>query len=290
MNEQTWTAPETEQEARVELAAAYRMAASMGWTDLGATHFSLRVPGEDDAYLMLQRGVLFHEVTASNLVKVGFDGEPRGAEQRPGMLNQAGITIHGAIQSGAPNVRAVLHTHTCAGVAVANHPDGLLPLSQHSMRFFARQGIHDYEGIAVDDDEGPRLVEHLADNELLLLRNHGLLTAGPTMPAAFSALYYAEIACQMQVSTLAGTPTPVMPTDDVCEHTAKQYEAGTGYQYRDWLALRRQVERDHPDYRDDPDWESDRELVDHGVESPWDRNTERDIGGDRESGRGPCRH
>lgn len=117
------------------------------------------------------------------------------------------------------------------------------------MRFFARQGVHPYEGIADDDAEGPRLVEHLADNELLILQNHGLITVGSSIPAAFSALYYAEVACQMQVDILAGNPEGVVrPDDETCEATAKQYEASTGYQFTDWLGVMRMVERSHPDF------------------------------------------
>lgn len=246
-----WTPPVTERDARVELAAAYRAAAMFGWTDLGSTHFSARVPGEPDAYLMLQRNYFFHEVTASNLVKIGFDGAVRSEGVAPDFINRAGVTIHGALQAGAPDVHAVLHTHTRQGLAVSCHPDGLLPLSQHAMRFFARQGIHRYEGIADDGAEGPRLVEHVADNELLVLQNHGLLTVGPSVPAAFSALYYAEVACQMQVDILASNPNgPVTPPVDVCESTAKQYEASTGYQYMDWLGVLRMVEQEHPDFNE----------------------------------------
>lgn len=244
-----WQPPTTEQEARVELAIAYRAAAMFGWTDLGSTHFSARVPGEPDAYLMLQRGCFFHEVTASNLVKVGFDGELRsestGAPQPE--LNRAGVAIHGSLHAGRADLGAVMHTHSAAGIAVACHPDGLLGLSQHALRFYARQGVHPFEGIA-DDDEGPRLIEHLGDNELLLLPNHGIITVGSSVPTAFSALYYAETSAQIQVAVLSSTETPVVPPDDVCEHTAKQYEAWDGYQYQDWMGIVRLVERDHPDH------------------------------------------
>ena len=139
-----------------------------------------------------------------------------------------------------------MHTHTAAGIAVACHPNGLLGLSQHALRFFARQGVHAFEGIA-DDDQGPRLIEHLADNELLLLPNHGLITVGSSGPTAFSALYYAETSAEIQVAVLSSTDSPVIPTDDVCEQTAKQYEAWDGYQYQDWMGIVRMVERDHPD-------------------------------------------
>jgi ribulose-5-phosphate 4-epimerase/fuculose-1-phosphate aldolase len=242
---QRWTMPENEREARIELAAAYRMASDLGWTDLGATHFSLRVPGEPDAYLLLQEGLFFDEVTASNLVKLGLDGSVRSDGAT---VNPAGVTIHAALLAGRPHLHSVMHTHTSAGVAVSNHPDGLLPLSQHAMRFYEGFGQHAYEGVALDDDEGPRLVEHLGDHELLLLQNHGLLTAGPSVPVAFSALYYAEMSCQMQVATLSSSTDPVIPDHETCAHTRKQYSAGNGYMYRDWSGILRQIERNHPGF------------------------------------------
>ena len=242
-----WTTPTTERDARVELAAAYRMAFDLGWTDLGATHFSLRVPGEPDAYLLLQEGLFFNEVTASNLVKLGLDGSVRTDGVS---VNPAGVTIHAALLAGNENLNSVMHTHTNAGVAVANHPDGLLPLSQHALRFYDDVGRHAYEGIALDDEEGPRLVEHLANHELLLLTNHGLLTAGANVPMAFSALYYAEVSCQMQVATLSSTSAPIRPDPDTCAYTKKQSDSGHGYMYRDWTAIIRQIERSHPDFAD----------------------------------------
>lgn len=241
--EEHWTPPATERDARLELAIAYRAAALYGWTDLGATHFSCRVPGEPDAYLMLRSGSFFDEVTASDLIKVGMDGRVRG----PGAANPAATTIHGALLNERVGLGSVMHTHTTAGVAVCCNPAGLLPLSQHALRFWGRQGRHRYEGVALEADEGPRLVADLADFELLLLENHGLLTVGPNVPAAFSALYYAETSCRMQVDTLASVQNPILVSDDVCARTAKQYEASDGYMYRDWLGIRRQVLREVPE-------------------------------------------
>lgn len=240
-----WTPPTTEWEARVELAAAYRYAHDLGWHDLGATHFSSRVPGEPDAYLILQEGLFFNEVTASNLVKLGVDGS---APQDGVSVNPAGVTIHAALLAGKPEINSVMHTHTIAGVAVCNHPDGMLCLSQHALRFYGDFGRHEYEGIALDDNEGPRLVQHLDAHELLLLENHGLLTAGMTVPQAFSAMYYAEVACQMQVATLSTTDKPVLISAKTAKFTKTQYDDGHGYMYRDWMAVLRQVERTHPDY------------------------------------------
>ena len=241
-----WIEPATEAEARRELAAAYRAVDDLGWTDLAGTHLSCAVPGED-AYLVLAWGQFFSEVTASSLVKVGFDGTARtaGAE-----LNPAGTTIHAGLYRALPRVRAILHTHTNAGVAASCHPDGLLPLSQHALRFYDAHGVHAYEGVALDDDEGPRLARDLGDHELLLLRNHGLLTVGADLPSAVSALYYAEIAAQMQLATLSSTADPVRPDHETCQLTQKQYRASSGYIYRDWLGMVRQVERTHAGFDD----------------------------------------
>ena len=248
-----WSAPTTERDARVELAAAYRMVHDFGWTDLGATHLSAAVPGED-AYLMLQSGLMFHEVTASNLVKIGDDGEVRddGGAGSDVEVNPAGVTIHTALHAARPDIGSVMHTHTVAGMAVSTHPDGVLPLTQHSLRFWGCHGSHDYEGIALDDAEGPRLAADLGDGELLLLRNHGLLTVGPDVPSALSALYYAEVSCQVQVAALASASSsgtqPVLPSDEACRTAREQYEASLGYMYRDWMALLRTVESAHPDF------------------------------------------
>lgn len=243
-----WAPPTTERDARIELAAAYRMVHDLGWTDLGATHLSAAVPGED-AYLMLAWGLMFDEVTASNLVKIGDDGVIRQAPVGT-RVNPAGVTIHSALHGARPDVGAVMHTHTAAGLAVSCHPGGVLPLSQHALRFWNQHGIHDYEGIALDGSEGPRLATDLGHAELLLLRNHGLLTVGPDLPSAFSALYYAEVSCQMQVATLSQGVEPVLPNEVACATAREQYEASKGYMYRDWLALMRSVERGHPDFAD----------------------------------------
>ena len=240
-----WTAPTTEWEARVELAAAYRYAYELGWHDLGATHFSARVPGEPNAYLILAEGLFFNEVTASNLVKLGVDGS---SPQDGVSVNPAGVTIHASLLGGKPEINSVMHTHTVAGVAVCNDRHGLLHISQHALRFYDDFGRHQYEGIALDDEEGPRLIEHLGDHELLHLENHGLLTAGTTVPQAFSAMYYAEIACQMQVATLSATDNPVFVLKKQARFTKQQHDDSHGYMYRDWMAILRQVERTHPDY------------------------------------------
>ena len=237
-----WTAPQSQDDARRELAVAYRAAAMFGWTDLGGTHFSCRVPGEPDHFLMLRWGLFFEEVTADNLIVLNLEGEivdsGNGAEANP-----AGVTIHAGMYRHAPHVHSIMHTHTPAGISASCHPDGLLPLSQHALRFYGRTSRHPYEGVVLDDSEGPELVEHLGSNELLLLDNHGLLAASSSIPETFSVLYYAEFSAQAQLDVLSTTTDPIMPPAEVCEHTAKQYDDSPGYQYRDWLGIVRMVGR-----------------------------------------------
>lgn len=240
--DEQWAPPASEAEARTELAVAYRAADLFGWTDLGATHFSCRVPGTPEHFLMLPLGAFFDEVTAENLLVIDLDGRivdgPAGA-----LANPAGVTIHAGMYRHAPRIEAIMHTHTRAGVASSCHPEGLLPLSQHALRFHGRTGRHRYEGVVSAEEEGARLVADLGDAELLLLENHGLLTVGASVPEAFSALYYAEFSAQVQVDTLATTTVPVLPCAEVCAHTAAQYEASTGYQFRDWMGIVRLVAR-----------------------------------------------
>ena len=166
-----------EWEVRVKLAAAYRLAALLRWTDHIYTHFSVRVPGPHEHFLINAFGLLFDEITASNLVKVDVDGaiidDPLGLG-----INQAGYVIHSAIHRARPDLKAVLHTHTRDGAAVSAQRDGLLPISQHALAYYSRVVYHDYEGVALDLDEQARLVANLGDSNILILRNHGLLTGG----------------------------------------------------------------------------------------------------------------
>lgn len=174
-----------EWEVRVKLAAAYRLAALFRWTDHIYTHFSARVPGPDEHFLINAFGLLFDEITASNLVKVDVDGtiidDPLGLG-----INQAGYVIHSAIHRARPDLKAVLHTHTRDGAAVSAQRDGLLPISQHALAYYSRVVYHDYEGVALDLDEQQRLVANLGDSNILILRNHGLLTgeSASSMPSA----------------------------------------------------------------------------------------------------------
>jgi len=241
-----WT-PE-ERAARVELAACYRLIAKYRMTDLVYTHISARIPGTEH-FLLNPYGFLFEEVCASNLVRIDADGAVM--EDTPYEVNPAGFTIHSAIHRARLDVGCVLHTHTRAGIAVSCMREGLLPLSQIAMQFHDRIAYHDYEGIALDLDERERLARDLGQKKAMILRNHGLLTAGESVAEAFSLMFYLERACETQIAALSAGRELILPSPEVCEKVARQYEdddepAGT----REWRALLRQLDRTDPSYRD----------------------------------------
>jgi ribulose-5-phosphate 4-epimerase/fuculose-1-phosphate aldolase len=196
---------DAEWQIRVDLAACYRLIAVYGWDDLVFTHISARVPGADEHFLINAYGLLFEEMTASSLVKVDLSGAK--VLDTPHMINPAGFTIHSAIHQARHDVGCVLHTHTKAGVAVSAQAGGLLPLSQVSLFPLASIAYHDYEGLALNDAEKPRLVADLGSRSSMILRNHGLLTATATIPDAFLSMYILETACQTQLlAQSAGVP------------------------------------------------------------------------------------
>jgi ribulose-5-phosphate 4-epimerase/fuculose-1-phosphate aldolase len=235
--------------ARVELAACYRLIAHFRMTDWIYNHISSRVPGSHDDYLINPFGLLYEEVSASNLVKVDVQG--RLVEDVDLDVNPAAFVIHGAIHSARPDVGCVLHTHTAAGVAVAAQEDGLLPISQHAMRVYGQLAYHDFEGIALDSDEQQRLVRDIGSMNVLILRNHGLLTMGKTVPDAFELMFYLERACQIQIAATSGTQKLVYPSKQVCDHAVAQFDGSPSYiQGRDWLALLRLLDRIDPSYKE----------------------------------------
>ena len=184
--------------ARIDLAAAFRLVELHGWSDLLATHLSARVPNTDDQFLINPFGMLFEEITASSLIKVDADGNVLSESDYS--FNPAGFVIHSAVHMARHNVMCVFHTHTQAGVSVATQKHGLLPLTQHALSVLAHTGYHDYEGIAMDLDERARIANDLSENNILILRNHGLLTVGQTVGETFMWLYRAERACRMQIA------------------------------------------------------------------------------------------
>lgn len=245
---------------RQQLAACYRLIAHFRMTDLIFTHISLRLPGPDHHFLINPYGLLFDEITASNLVKINLQG--RLLEPSLYKVNPAGFVIHGAIHAARADAQCVLHTHTKAGCAVAAQRDGLLPLNQISMEFYGNVAYHDYEGIALDLDEQQRLVRDLGDKPVLILRNHGLLTVGKTVQQAFLRMYYLEKACEIQVAAQAGGVALVLPTAEICAHTERQFNAPSSDGDLDagqlvdedaydlaWSALLRLLDRIDPSYK-----------------------------------------
>jgi ribulose-5-phosphate 4-epimerase/fuculose-1-phosphate aldolase len=237
-----------EWQTRVDLAAAYRLVALFKWDDLVFTHISARVPGTEDQFLINPYGFMFEEITASSLVKVDMQGNK--LEDTPYPVNPAGFTIHSAIHGARHDVECVLHTHTLNGIAVSAQKDGVLPLSQQSIFVLSSLGYHDYEGVALRDDEKPRLVNDLGDRNFLMLRNHGLLTVGRTIADAFQSMYLFEAVCTIQVRAMAGG-VPLTHVDPQIIGTARQQAAqvtkGLGGALI-WPGLLRRLDRVYPGY------------------------------------------
>lgn len=235
--------------ARIDLAAAYRLVALFGWDDLVFTHLSCRVPDEPGHFLINPYGYLFDEITASSLVKVDYLG--RKVADSPHNVNPAGFSIHGAVHSARPDAHCVMHTHTINGCAVAAQAGGLQPLSQQSLFVLSSLAYHDYEGVALNDDERPRLVEHLGNKNFLLLRNHGLLTVGDSVADAFLAMYIFEAACAIQLRATAGggAVQPIPPTILAgIAAQAQQVTRGLGGGLT-WPGLLRRLDRIDPGFR-----------------------------------------
>ena len=234
---------------RVDLAAAYRLVAEFKWDDLVFTHITARVPGSEDQFLINPYGMFFDEITASSLVKI--DVHDNKLDESPFPVNPAGFVIHSAIHSARHDAHCVLHTHTLNGVAVSAQKHGVLPISQHSIFVLASLAYHDYEGVALRDDEKPRLVRDLGDKNYLMLRNHGLLTLGPTVADAFMAMYFFETTCNMQVRAMAGGSelTRVEPQIIATAiQQAAQATKGQGAQLV-WPGLLRRLDRKDPSYK-----------------------------------------
>ncbi len=241
-----------EWQVRCDLAALYRLVAHFRMTDFIYTHISARLPGPEHHFLINQYGVLFHEMRASDLVKIDLEGRIIGQdEQLSRRVNAAGFTIHSAIHAARPDLSCVVHTHTAAGIAVSAQKHGLLPISQHAMMFHDHLAYHDYEGIALELDERERLVADLGQHQAMILRNHGLLVAGRSIAEAFLLIYYLERACQAQIQALAGGTELIIPSEAVATHTAAQFHgpARAGAEALAWNAALRLIENDRPDYR-----------------------------------------
>jgi ribulose-5-phosphate 4-epimerase/fuculose-1-phosphate aldolase len=239
-----------EWQVRVDLAACYRIIAMYGWDDLVFTHISARVPGGEEHFLINPYGLLFEEITASSLVKVDLDGEK--VLDSPHPVNPAGFVIHSAVHAAREDAGCVLHTHTKAGIAVSAQADGLLPISQTSLFPYVTLGYHNYEGVALNDDEKPRLVADLGMNNALILRNHGLLTTAPAVADAFLFMYVLETACQIQIMAQSGGSDLVQVPEPVIagiQAQAEQVTKGLGGALV-WPALLRKLDRRDASFRD----------------------------------------
>jgi ribulose-5-phosphate 4-epimerase/fuculose-1-phosphate aldolase len=239
---------EAEWQQREDLAACYRLVALFGWDDLIFTHISARVPGPEHHFLINPYGLLFEEVTASSLVKVDMEG--RKVLDSPHDVNPAGFVIHSAVHAARDDANCVLHVHSVNGIAVSAQPKGLLALSQHSIFVVSSLAYHDYEGVALVDDEKPRLVADLGDKRFLMLRNHGLLTVGRTVAEAFVAMYLFETSCMIQVRAQAGgggVNTIGAAIVDGAQAQWSQVTRGSGGGLA-WPALLRRLDRVNPGY------------------------------------------
>lgn len=244
----TQVSPE-EWEARVNLAAAYRLIALYGWDDLIFTHVSARVPGPEHHFLINPYGMMFEEITASSLVKVDLAGNK--VMESPYDINPAGFTIHSAVHAAREDAACVMHTHSINGVAVSAQKEGVLPISQQSTVVLASLGYHDYEGIALREEEKPRLVHDLGENNFLMLRNHGLLTVGPTPADAFLSMYIFEAACMIQVRAQAGGGELVRVQPEILAGVKSMVQLvlrGMGSALA-WPGLLRKLDRQNPGYQ-----------------------------------------
>lgn len=233
---------------RVDLACAYRLIAHFGWDDLIFTHLSARVPGPDEHFLINPLGLMFDEITASSLVKVDIEG--RKISPSPWLVNPAGFVIHSCVHKARHDVGAVFHTHSTAGVAVSAQAGGLLPISQTALQLYLSVGYHDYEGIALEEDEQPRLVRDLGNNKVMILRNHGILSTGSDVAECFLVHFVLEKACAIQIAAQSGGAS-LYATDEAV-HAQVQEQARSSFAPAaalSWAALQRRMDRLDLSYR-----------------------------------------
>ena len=240
---------EAEWQTRIDLAAAYRLVALYGWDDLNFTHISARVPGPEHHFLLNPYGMMFEEVTASRLVKIDLSGNK--VSDSPYFINPAGFTIHSAVHAARADALCVMHLHTDYGIAVSAQAKGLLPISQQAMFPLASLAYHDYEGLALNDGEKPRLVADLGQKNYMILRNHGLLTVGKSAAEAFLSMYILERACRIQILAQSGGDELHYVPSDIINLTAKQMSAVTVGQGADltWPGLLRKLDRIDSSFR-----------------------------------------
>ena len=243
-----------EWQARVDLAAAYRLVAHYGMSDMMANHISAAVPGEKGAFLINAYGMLYEEITASSLIKIDIDGNILAKPDFGGLdygINKAGYVIHGAIHKARHDVACVIHTHTWAGMALSALDCGVLPITQTAMRFL-KIGYHDYQGVVLDQREEESLLRDLGEGEALILRNHGLLTVGKTIGEAFNWMHRLELTARSQLAAMATGARLVHVPEKVLHDTYMNYQPQTRRPYgvMEWPALLRMMERLDPAFRE----------------------------------------
>jgi ribulose-5-phosphate 4-epimerase/fuculose-1-phosphate aldolase len=233
---------------RVQLAACYRIFDLLGWTEYIFNHITLRVPGPEKHFLINPFGLWYSEVTASNLLKIDLEGNTIGKSEWS--ANRAGFIIHSAIHAARPDAHCIMHTHTTAGLAVACQEQGITPNNFYGSQLYGRIAYHDFEGISVDLDERPRLVSSLGAYNVMVLRNHGLLICGGSVPEALARMLNVQRACEVQLAAeAAGKPITAIPAE-ICERAAAQGEAfdPAGYGSLLFTALQRRVDGIDPSY------------------------------------------
>lgn len=243
---------DAEWEQRVDLAAVYRVFARMGYDDLIFTHISARIPGPEHHFLINPFGLMYGEVTASSLVKIDLDGNKVDPDE-PNDINHAGYIIHSAVHGARDDARCVIHLHTDHGVAVSAQKDGLRPISQYNLFQAGNIGYHDYEGVALDEDEQPRLVADLGTRNVMILRNHGTLSVGRTVGEAFLHMYNLERACRIQILAQAGGTAALKELpDEIVQskiYTTPKSDFMVEMGDRALAAWQRKLDREEPDYR-----------------------------------------
>jgi len=239
-----------EWQVRQDLAACYRLVADFGWSDLVFTHITARVPGTEDQFLINPYGLMFDEINASSLVKIDLQGNK--LDDSPFPINPAGFTIHSAVHAVRHDAQCVLHTHSLNGVAVSAQKGGVLPLSQQSIFVLSSLAYHGYEGVALNEEEKPRLVQDLGKKTYMMLRNHGLLTVGKTIADAFLNMYIFEAACTIQIRAQSGGGELIPIPQAIIDGAQQQAKAGTKSQggMLAWPGLLRRLDRKDPSWRD----------------------------------------
>jgi ribulose-5-phosphate 4-epimerase/fuculose-1-phosphate aldolase len=255
-----------EHATRVDLAACYRLIDRYGMSDMVYNHITARIPGQENEYLINAYGYRYDEITASNLYKIDIDGNVLARPDTHYGITPAGYIIHSAVHSARPDAGCVIHTHARASMAVSMLECGFLPLSQHAMRFYGNVSYHDYEGPAADLAEREKLIANLGDNQVMFLRNHGLLVVAPSIPEAFNMIYWVEMACKAQLDAMATGANLVVPPEEARVLTADllqpkepgkklsldlyDEEVRRPYGVMEWEAMLRLLDRDSPDFRD----------------------------------------